>query len=34
VHGEEKQAMTLQNLLKERGVPQTHYPELHESIEL
>lgn len=34
VHGEERQAMTLQSLLKERGVPQTHYPELHEAIEL
>ncbi len=34
VHGEERQATTLQQLLKERGVPQTHYPELHESVEL
>ncbi len=34
VHGEERQAMTLQNLLKERGVPQTYYPELHEAMEL
>jgi len=34
VHGEERQATTLQQLLKERGVPQTHYPELHEGVEL
>jgi metallo-beta-lactamase family protein len=34
VHGEERQAMTLQNLLKERGVPQTYYPELHEGVEI
>jgi metallo-beta-lactamase family protein len=34
VHGEERQAMTLQNLLKERGVPQTYYPELHEGVDI
>jgi metallo-beta-lactamase family protein len=34
VHGEERQAMTLQSLLKERGMDRTHYPELHESVEL
>jgi metallo-beta-lactamase family protein len=34
VHGEERQATTLQNLLKERGVSQTYYPELHEGVEL
>jgi metallo-beta-lactamase family protein len=33
VHGEEKQAMTLQGLLKENGV-SSYYPELHESVEL
>jgi len=34
VHGEERQALTFQQLLKERGVPQTYYPELHEGVEL
>jgi metallo-beta-lactamase family protein len=34
VHGEERQAMTLQSLLKERGMDRTHYPELHESVEV
>lgn len=34
VHGEEKQAMTLKELLKERKLSQVHYPELHESVEL
>jgi len=34
VHGEEKQAMILQGILKERNMDRTHYPELHESVEL
>jgi metallo-beta-lactamase family protein len=33
VHGEEKQATTLQGLLKEQNVG-SYYPELHESVEL
>lgn len=34
VHGEEKQAMTLKGLLKEKKLSQVHYPELHESVDL
>ena len=34
VHGEEKQAMTLLGLLKERKLNRVHYPDLHESVEL
>lgn len=34
VHGEEKQAMMLKGLLKDRGMSQVHYPELHESVNL
>ena len=34
VHGEEKQAMTLKGLLKEKDLSQVHYPELHESVDL
>jgi metallo-beta-lactamase family protein len=34
VHGEEKQAMNLMGLLKERDLGQVHYPDLHESVEL
>ena len=34
VHGEEKQAMTLKRLLKERGMDNVHYPDLHESVDL
>ena len=34
VHGEEKQAMMLKGLLKEKNLTQVHYPELHESVEL
>lgn len=34
VHGEEKQAMTLMGLLKERELSQVHYPELHDSVDL
>jgi metallo-beta-lactamase family protein len=34
VHGEEKQAMTLKGLLKERGMDRVHYPELHDSVEV
>lgn len=34
VHGEEKQAMTLKGLLKERGMDHVFYPELHESVSL
>ena len=34
VHGEEKQAMTLKDLLKEQNMDNVHYPELHESVEL
>ena len=34
VHGEEKQAMILKGLLKDRGLNQVHYPELHESVNL
>jgi len=34
VHGEEKQALTLKGLLKEKGISDVHYPNLHESVEL
>jgi metallo-beta-lactamase family protein len=34
VHGEEKQAMILKGLLKEKNLTQVHYPELHESVDL
>ena len=34
VHGEEKQALTLQGILKQRGVKQVEYPALHSSVEL
>lgn len=34
VHGEEKQAMTLKGLLKDRKLDQVHYPDLHESVDL
>jgi metallo-beta-lactamase family protein len=34
VHAEEKQAMTLKGLLKEQGMDQIHYPDMHESVDL
>jgi metallo-beta-lactamase family protein len=34
VHGEEKQAMTLKDLLNQQKLGNVHYPELHESVEL
>ena len=34
VHGEEKQALTLQSKLKERGVKKVEYPPMHSSVEL
>ncbi len=34
VHGEEKQAITLTRLLKEKNMDSVHYPDLHESVEL
>lgn len=34
VHGEEKQARTLKDLLKEQKLSQVHYPDLHESVNL
>lgn len=34
VHGEEKQAMTLKGLLKERKLDHVSYPDLHESVDL
>lgn len=34
VHGEEKQARTLKDLLKEQKMDQVHYPALHESVNL
>jgi metallo-beta-lactamase family protein len=34
VHGEEKQALTLQGILKQRGVKQVEYPAMHASVEL
>ena len=34
VHGEEKQAATLQGLLKGRGMDRVHYPDLHDEVDL
>ena len=34
VHGEEKQAMALTGILKEKSLDSVHYPDLHESVEL
>jgi len=34
VHGEEKQAMTLKGLLKDKGMDRVHYPDLHDSVEI
>lgn len=34
VHGEEKQALTLQGILRQRGVKQVEYPALHSSVDL
>jgi metallo-beta-lactamase family protein len=34
VHGEEKQAMTLKEKLKENKLDKVHYPDLHESVEI
>ena len=34
VHGEEKQAMTLKRLLKERGMDKVHYPDLHAFVDI
>jgi metallo-beta-lactamase family protein len=34
VHGEEKSAAAFQAKLKENKMDQTHYPELHESVEI
>ena len=34
VHGEEKQALTLQGILKGRGIKQVEYPAMHSSVEL
>lgn len=34
VHGEEKQAMTLKGLLKERGMDRVHYPEMHDHVDV
>jgi metallo-beta-lactamase family protein len=34
VHGEEKQAMTLKEKLKEQKLDNVHYPDLHESVDL
>ena len=34
VHGEEKQAMTLKGLLKERGMSRVHYPEMHDGVDV
>ena len=34
VHGEEKPAMTLTEKLKEKGMHEVYYPELHSSVEL
>jgi metallo-beta-lactamase family protein len=34
VHGEEKQALTLQSILKNKGVRQVEYPAMHTSVEL
>ena len=34
VHGEERQAMTLKGLLKERGMDRVHYPDMHDKVDL
>ncbi|MCJ7435999.1 MAG: MBL fold metallo-hydrolase [Anaerolineales bacterium] len=34
VHGEEKQAMTLKDLLKEQKLDRVYYPDMHESVEI
>ena len=34
VHGEPRAAMALQEHLRERGLSQLHYPDLHESVEI
>jgi metallo-beta-lactamase family protein len=34
VHGEEKQALTLQAILKNKNIRQVEYPEIHTSVEL
>ncbi|NWF65333.1 MAG: MBL fold metallo-hydrolase [Chloroflexi bacterium] len=34
VHGEEKQAMMLKLLLKERGLDGVHYPDLHDQVDI
>ena len=34
VHGEEKQALTLQGILRDKGVRQVEYPAMHTSVEL
>jgi predicted metal-dependent RNase len=34
VHGEEKQATTLTEKLKEKNMREVYYPELHSSIEI
>jgi metallo-beta-lactamase family protein len=34
VHGEEKQALTLQSILKGKGVRQVEYPNMYDSVEL
>lgn len=34
VHGEEKQAMTLKGLLKERGMDRVHYPDMHDHVDI
>ena len=34
VHGEEKQAMTLNGLLKRHGMDRVHYPDMHDKVDL
>jgi metallo-beta-lactamase family protein len=34
VHGEEKSAMALKNLLKTKDMDHVHYPDLHESVDI
>ncbi|HKJ39910.1 MAG TPA: MBL fold metallo-hydrolase RNA specificity domain-containing protein, partial [Anaerolineales bacterium] len=34
VHGEEKSAMALTKKLKEKGINEVYYPELHSSVEI
>jgi len=34
VHGEEKSAMALTEKLKEKGINEVYYPELHSSVEI